>query len=363
MVAVLTDTPFEEALQSSSSSLESPASASGVRTTPTSTVFSFRVPGRVWYEDFRVDWSHMPQSILQAVADGVRPAPNARKDAIKVIVDQMREFDPNPSRAMVHAVVRGVIRQYPKSFADITKEGGMVGDGCASLLQQAKNRVEYKNRGNSLNRRRLEKRARTSEAEKAGETPRGPVDQYGCIRWRPQELPEGESEETLLEKKTQLKNIYSREGMSGAEKGEALMKTTFIIQRRLMTMDPAPQMAVVKDEWPLIFSIRCLLSHFFLLTDVAIVEKLIETLSIQGTILIRFCQAELTNRPEIVKALSHYQPETSDKAACVLVLLLAYFKEEKTELLLETEVSCYFQEKGDLYKRYLPLKHPFNHVH
>ena len=46
---------------------------------------------------------------------------------------------------------------------------------------------------------------------------RGPVDQYGCVRWCPAELPAGGTEATLDEMKRQLCNIYSEEGMGGTE--------------------------------------------------------------------------------------------------------------------------------------------------
>lgn len=71
-----------------------------------------------------------------------------------------------------------VFRSYPKTFGDIGKHGDTAGDGCHSLLQQVKTRVEYKNRNNTLARRRREGRQRTGMAGEA-RLARGLVDQYG----------------------------------------------------------------------------------------------------------------------------------------------------------------------------------------
>ena len=73
-----------------------------------------------------------------------------------------------------------VFRSHPKSFGDIGKHGDTAGDGCHSLLQQVKTRVEYKNRNNTLAQRRRERRPRTGMAGEA-RLARGPVDQYGYV--------------------------------------------------------------------------------------------------------------------------------------------------------------------------------------
>lgn len=58
----------------------------------------------------------------------------------------------------------------------------------------------------------------------------------------------------------------------------------------------------------------------------------------KGSTIIWFCQ-ELRRHPKIDEILADYEQETSDKAVCVLLLLMAYFKEPKTSIMLETDVS------------------------
>ncbi|TDH13437.1 hypothetical protein EPR50_G00033140 [Perca flavescens] len=279
----------------------------------------------------------MPAAIRTAVDNQTRPSPGDRQAMVKAVVDQMLQHDQNPTRATCHSIVRGIVRDYPKSFADVGRNGDILGDGCHSLLQQIKTRVEYKNRNNTLAQRRRKKRPTTRVAEETGVMARGPVDRYGCVRWCPAELPAGETEATLDEMKRQLHNIYSEEGMGGAGRAEALIEKTYVIQRRYLNSLLAPAISDIKEEWPFLFSQRGLYSHFSLLTDIPILIKLQEALKNRGSTLIRFCQ-ELKRHPEIEDILNNFEPEASDKAACILLLLLAYFKEPKSAIVLETDL-------------------------
>ncbi|KAK5922846.1 hypothetical protein CgunFtcFv8_020076 [Champsocephalus gunnari] len=139
-------------------------------------------PGMPWHVDFRVNWNQMPTAIQQAVAKEERPMPDERRAFVNALVDQMMQHECNPTRAMCHSIVRLIVRSHPKSFADISRRGEVVGDGCPSLLQQVKTRVEYKARNNTLARRRRSREGRRNTGV-AGESrlTRGPVDQYGYV--------------------------------------------------------------------------------------------------------------------------------------------------------------------------------------
>ncbi|ROI15918.1 hypothetical protein DPX16_23248 [Anabarilius grahami] len=211
-----------------------------------------------------------------------------------------------------------IFRSNPKSFGDIGKHGDTAGDGCHSLLQQVKMRVEYKNRNNTLAQRRRQRRPHTGMAGEA-RLARGPVDQYGCVRWGPADLPEGETEATLENKKRDLLNIYSgmpstvflEEGMSGAERAEPMMEKTYVILRKYLNKVPAAAMSEIKQEWPFLFSQKCLFSHFGLLTDVDVLQKLQEAISRRGQTILDYC-ATLDN-PKIRDVLACYDPD-SDKS-------------------------------------------------
>ncbi|KAK1904149.1 hypothetical protein KUDE01_011332 [Dissostichus eleginoides] len=211
---------------------------------------------------------------------------------------------------MCHSIVRTIIRSHPKSFADISRRGEVVGDGCPSLLQQVKTRVEYKSRNNTLARRRRGREGRQHTGV-AGESRlmRGPVDQYGCVRWCPTDLPEGETEATLEDLKRALRNIYSEEGMGGAERAEPLMERTYVILRRYLNRMPAPAML-----------------------------ELQEALGQRGQTILQFCQT--LDNPKVREVLASYEPEASEKAACILLLLMVYFKEPTEKLMLEVDTCA-----------------------
>ncbi|XP_059902161.1 uncharacterized protein LOC132453333 [Gadus macrocephalus] len=123
--------------------------------------------------------------------------------------------------------------------------------------------------------------------------------------------------------------------MGGAETAEHLMERTYITQRQFINRVPAPAIVEIKEEWPFLFSQRGLFSHFSLLTDVSIQTKYEEAMNSKGSTIIRFCQQ--LNRPGIKDVLAKYEPEASDKAACILLLLMAYFKEPKNATMLEAD--------------------------
>ncbi|KAK0142675.1 hypothetical protein N1851_019394 [Merluccius polli] len=253
-------------------------------------------PGVPWHVDFRLNWDQVSSAITLRVEKEERPLPDERKAVVVVLVEQMMQHDRNPSRAMCHSVVRSIVRSHPKSFGDVGKHGDTAGDGCHSLLQQVKTRVEYKNRNNTLAQRRRERRPRTGMAGEA--------------------------------------RLAREEGMSGAERAEPMMEKTYVILRKYLNKLPAAAMSEIKQEWPFLFSQKCLFSHFGLLTDVNVLQKLQEAISRRGQTILDYC-ATLEN-PKIRDVLACYDPD-SDKAACILLLLMSYFKEPKESLMLEVD--------------------------
>lgn len=117
---------------------------------------------------------------------------------VRILADEMRRYEANPTRAQCLSVVQNIIRQYPKSFADMTPNGSLLGGGCTSLLIQVKNRIENLNRDGSFSHHR-------SSTQK-----RGPTDTYGCTRFQP-ELPPEETDETVEQHRQRLVEIYRQE--------------------------------------------------------------------------------------------------------------------------------------------------------
>ncbi len=68
--------------------------------------------------------------------------------------------------------------------------------------------------------------------------------------------------------------------------------------------------------------------------------KFQEALDNKGNTTLKFCQE--VNCHQVVKdVLACFEPEASDKAACILLLLMAYFKEPKDVIVLEVDISIF----------------------
>ncbi|XP_031698613.1 uncharacterized protein LOC116380945, partial [Anarrhichthys ocellatus] len=284
-----------------------------------------------WPEAFQVNWNKMPSDLLSTVMSGKRPSPSDRRQFVRVLVDEMRKYEANPTRAQCLISTRNVIRQYPKSFADTMDDGKtMIGGGYESLLSQVKVCVEQLNRNNTLAQHRASKDA-------TGAVPaRGPADSYGCTRWQP-ELPPEETEDSLEGLRQKMTDIFRHEGLAGAGREEIhnLMEKTYSLQRNSINATPAAPLEDIKSQWPYLFLPRSMCAHFELLTDIYILRIMEAFPEDQGKIISEYFKANPSN-DEVKKVLSH---ENGTTFPYILDLLMAHFKEQRDALILQADVS------------------------
>ncbi|XP_039670257.1 uncharacterized protein LOC120567361 [Perca fluviatilis] len=324
------------------SSTLSPAGSpqlSSPETPRTSNPIALPSPRTPWPVHFKVNWEKMTSEIQSAIANSTRPNPAARRAMVRELVDQMRVHNANPNRGICLKVVNDIIQKYPTCFGDVDDGENTAG---ASLVQQVKTRIEHVNRNNTLARLRKNKHS-NPQARTNG---RGPVDQYGCVRWAPQELPSGETEETLQEMKTQMQQLYAQEGMSGVERGalQRWLQRTYILQRCDLNADPPHSVSKMKDDWPFLFSLKGLFLHFSELTGIPIQEKLPATIDNRSQNIMEYFKQQKT--PGVGKVLEAYNEESGNKAVCTIMCLLAHFKEEDGIFLTADERYCAAQTHG-----------------
>ena len=60
---------------------------------------------KTWPETSQVPWERMPQEIHSAIASGKRPKPMERCRMVRVLADEMRRYEANPTRAECLTVV------------------------------------------------------------------------------------------------------------------------------------------------------------------------------------------------------------------------------------------------------------------
>ena len=180
-----------------------------------------------WPHKFVVPWTRMPACLMNALALSDRPTPKSRREMVRVVVDEMRLHDLNPTRANCVTVAKKMVREYPDSLADTLSDGARVGSGYASLVTQIKTRVEHLNRGNDLVRHRRPKRPSLAPPEE-DEVARWHADQFGRAPRQP-DRPPHEADELLRRKRQELEELFGAEGPAGAERGclGPLMEDTY----------------------------------------------------------------------------------------------------------------------------------------
>ncbi|CAK6969981.1 uncharacterized protein LOC121718897 isoform X2 [Scomber scombrus] len=138
------------------------ASSSSCPISPTS-------PISAWLDSFEVSWNKVRPTLRRAVVAGEVPSPEDRRHLMRVTVDAMREHSLNPTR-----------REKPKRTQRDDENGDDDQPAVATCVR---------------------------------------VDSYGCVRWQPEDYPDGETSASLEEKKFEMLDIFSREGLKGAERG------------------------------------------------------------------------------------------------------------------------------------------------
>uniref|UniRef100_A0A3P8QHF1 Uncharacterized protein n=2 Tax=Astatotilapia calliptera TaxID=8154 RepID=A0A3P8QHF1_ASTCA len=272
-----------------------------------------------WAETFQVPWDLMPMEIQAAVAEGKRPSPAARRQMVRILADEMRKHELNPTRAQCVTICRNIVRKYPQSFADLCDNGQLLEEDYISLVIQIKNRIDNLKRTSNFRHSRL------------SGMKRGSTNNYGCARFEPGLLPE-ETNETVERKRQRLEEIYHQDGSSMVEKDEVkeLMKVTFYLQRRQINALPVPAIRDLRGRWPYLFTHNGLYTHFELLTDIKVLRTLEVAMEECGpTILEVFSKS--TN-PDIQSILS-VGPKL-ELSFCILQLLMAHFSEPLGGLIL-----------------------------
>ncbi|XP_051787228.1 uncharacterized protein LOC127529021 [Erpetoichthys calabaricus] len=280
-----------------------------------------------WPETFQVPWDSLPTGIQMAIAKCQRPSPADRRQIIRVLADEIRTHESNPTRSQFLIVVRQIVKQYPKSFADMIGDKQIAG-GYASLLSQLKVNIEHLNRSNTLSHHRIQSN------ESGTIKKRSTTDSYGCTRWQP-ELTAGESYDSLEVKRQRMEEIFLHEGSTGADRGEVrkLMEETYCYQHRMINAIPSPTIANLKTKWPYLFIQRYMYSHFELLTDRNVLSHLEMSFKECGKLITEYFKTKPTNA--IVQNVLTRGEE--DVAACVLQLLLAHFEEKMDGLILQAD--------------------------
>lgn len=274
-----------------------------------------------------------------------RAAQSDRLQMIRIIVDAARVHCLNPNRAQCAHIARAIVALYPKTFGDLTDEGDVLGCGYTSLLNQIKTRVEHTNRNNTMARIRCSKRPNPGSAQK---NTYQKLDSYGCVNWLPEDVPEGETVDSLEVKRQMMVTLYKTEGPNRVNKGrvDELMEKTYIKQRYLINSSPPPQVTDIMEEWPFLSQKRWLCAHFEKLTGIDLLTRLNEALKKKGRRILKFFQQQrLKWKGDTQSLLAEVEEESTDDnhiAVAVVLLVMSFFKEQTDALFILADVSILF---------------------
>lgn len=66
------------------------------------------------------------------------PSAKDRREMARIVVDEMRLNELNPSKSQCLTVAKMIVKQHPKNFADVMRDGTLIGSDYGSLLTQLK---------------------------------------------------------------------------------------------------------------------------------------------------------------------------------------------------------------------------------
>jgi len=290
----------------------------------------------------------MPAGVRKAIMSQKRPIVREREDMVQRIVDHCRDTVPNLHRAMFDTVADDLVEMYPDSFKDTLPVSSK---GSDSLRAQFKVKFDNDKRPLKL-------------SFKERECPNIPA-AYGCISWRPS-LPDDESEDSLLQRKKTLQDIFKltkKQWDWKVIKGH--MDATFSLQRRDIngpeevngpsnakkrkrseaqetdeSLPPKMTVVQISQEWPFLFKARGLNHHFLQLTGIDFREKFCSFIRQEGNVLVEFLACKNESLAKIKRKMTRAEARSfkSTAASAVIQMLPVYFGEKLNDMVTFVEV-------------------------
>lgn len=291
-----------------------------------------------------------------------------RKEKVQLVarvVQQVRDSVPQATRAIFDGVSKQLKKKYPVTFKSELAKGIV-----AKKTLGFKMKTKFDNDLRPTDRRTTtEKQAPAIKAA------------YGCLRWRVLDLPDGESEESLEEKRIALEgyfethrpNAWDWEYISGEmdqlfgqqradinRQAEEILKSKANSRKKKNQnqeqVPPEQQARAVvtsttdlRDRWPFLFVPSGMLMHFTKLTDVNLEEKLEIYIDNGLDKMIEFMLASNSEKKKrsMKKKIDRAKQDLSEGSsvpafAAGILLLIQRFKENKDALWLMVDVSFLF---------------------
>ncbi|XP_033117336.1 uncharacterized protein LOC117117211 isoform X2 [Anneissia japonica] len=273
-----------------------------------------------------VNWNKVPNRVKKYLQKGTRLPPSERKELVRFIVDEcIYDNKPYPRTSQLRIVAAKAVSKYPKSLLDVC-DGDTVGTGYDSLLNQLVNRVDNISRPKSQVSLKVHVQLKDGKQFK-----RKLMDSYGCARWQPDGLPEGQTEATQKDIMEKLQDKFTKN--ENGDDVETDMMLTYATQRRhINSRDHLLSDTLVK--WPYLFQEQFLILHCNYLLDFNIMEKMKMAYANKVPKLLRYFEDQ---PKEVVKEIELAKKKREDNTPEIIGLLTclgAYFEEEIEQVIL-----------------------------
>ncbi|XP_034245765.1 uncharacterized protein LOC117647899 [Thrips palmi] len=329
-------------------------------------------------DKFRINWQDIyaiNKDIKKKMIQGKKLKRREKKQIIGRIVQQVRDQVPNASRDVFDKVAQQLHDKHSITFQSELAKGRVV-----KKTLSFKMKTKFDNDRRPIRRTTTEQQAPSIKAA------------YGCLRWRVVDLPAGETEETLEEKRIALENYFESHrqnawdwtyingemdqlfGQQRAEinrQAEEILKAQKALRRNKnkgnqnqQQVPPGQQAQVVvtttsdlRDRWPFLFVPSGMLMHFTKLTDINLEEKFETFMDSKLEKIVDFLLATNSDKKKksvkknMDRAIEELgQDSTVPVFAAAMLLLIQRFKENKKALWLmvdehveESEISAHVE--------------------
>jgi len=291
-----------------------------------------------WEQNFDVEACVTGMLCGQALArqsakklkDGKKMTSTERNEVVRHIAENIVKQCRKPHRNSLNVVADGIVKRYSQLKDDI--DGFQLGDGYISLRNQLENRIAYIHRPVTAKRKSVLSKRDDDQENRPQKKVR---DGYGCLDFLPVELPDGESSDSLAEKKRLLKLMFTESTWNTSAVTD-LMATTYVAQRHDLVGVRPLSVIEIKAEWPFLMECQWFIAHLTRLLGFNIVQKLEASLSAKKESLMSFFATKCAS----MKALKKRMAEVNNEPDVSLILLImSYFKEEEKALFHGYEVS------------------------
>ncbi|XP_047445827.1 uncharacterized protein LOC125010923 [Mugil cephalus] len=283
--------------------------------------------GSDWHYSFQVPWNMVPAVVREKLHNQERPTARERREVIRIIAAEILATCKTPAKKHLSEVARKMVLEYPKSFTDII-EGEVIGSGYDSLTKQLQCRVDNYKRNKTLGK----KRSIPDDISTVPENKKQQKDSYGCIQWESGPV----NVEAQMKKKKDMQKMFLKNERN-EKQIEQLISDTFISQRNDIMSGKGTR--ALTEEWPLLFSLVGMKTHFKLLTGVHINEEFEEAMASKLATVLEYFQS-LPCEKTSVAAKERAEIQAGGGPCGAVLMLLSHFKEDRARMFHVVDRTC-----------------------